>query len=69
MVHGILKPACSSHKTFILSKKVFSLLFNTEVNSFPKQLKIFSFDPLGSVNILGVFKIYCTLRIIFLTVF
>ena len=29
----------------------------------------FSFDPLGSVRIFGVFKIYCTLRIIFLTVF
>ena len=30
---------------------------------------IFSFDPLGSMRIFGVFKIYCTLRIIFLTVF
>ena len=29
----------------------------------------FSFDSLGSVNIFGVFQIYCTLRIIFLTVF
>ena len=29
----------------------------------------FSFDPLRSVNIFGVCQIYCTLRIIFLTVF
>ena len=30
---------------------------------------IFSFDRLRSVNIFGVCQIYCTLRIIFLTVF
>ena len=30
---------------------------------------IFSFDPLGSVNIFGVFQIYCSLRVILLTVF
>ena len=30
---------------------------------------IFSFDPLRSVKIFGVFQIYCTLRIIILTEF